>query len=123
MALDYIKRERGLEWRHLVDALQRRSGGGTQRVYAVVDLGRGVHAGGQAPPRGAPAARAEEVRARDGAAWLLLEEGAELTTVQRASSTPDRRPRTSHDEHAVQPQRRPQPAADEASPPALAPSR
>ena len=38
MALDYIKRERGLEWRHLVDALQRRSGGGTQRVYAVVDL-------------------------------------------------------------------------------------
>ena len=38
MALDYIKRERGLEWRHLVDALRRRSGGGTQRVYAVVAL-------------------------------------------------------------------------------------
>ena len=37
MALDYIKRERGSEWRHL-STPQRRSGGGTQRVYAVVDL-------------------------------------------------------------------------------------
>lgn len=38
MALEYVKRDRGLEWRHLVEALQKRASGGTQRSYNVVDL-------------------------------------------------------------------------------------
>ena len=74
MALDYIKRERGLEWRHLVDALRRRSGGGTQRVYAVVDLDE--ESMQVAKPHRAGLMRPVRKKfARDGAARLLLEEG------------------------------------------------
>ena len=86
-------------------AAQKRRAAAARGVRAVVDLDEESMRVAEAPPRGAPAARAEEVRARDGIA---------PASSRRRGGGVNNKFQTSHDEHAVdRPQRRPQAAADE----------